>query len=269
MATDTTSDKDAIRLVPTGSSPDFAGDVNAVVQWLQDGRSFRKTATLAALNAETDMDDNDIAQVDNIDGAWFKYDGSATAWVMHGVAKFADSSARSTAIASPASDMWTVLASDNLRYRYNGTAWMPQTSELVSYTPTFTRLTVGNGTLTSNYVRQGNNVTVYGSLLLGSTSSISAASGTLTVALSLPVTGAARYGTANTNYYLGGLGFLDNGTQIYGPGSVFTEASTTTVALYRATVSGSEIVRGPINGTAPFTWTTNDLLSWQFSYEAA
>jgi hypothetical protein len=112
MTVDYTATKSAARLIPSGSAPDFAGDVNEVVQWLQAGRSFRKVATIAALTALADMDDNDIAQVDNVDGAYFKYDSSAPLWRMHGAARFADASARSTAIPSPVQGMRTTLATD-------------------------------------------------------------------------------------------------------------------------------------------------------------
>lgn len=97
-----TGDKGEPELVPTGASPTFAADVTEVAAWFQAGRSFRKFATQAALIAADNMADNDLAQVDAIDGAFFKYDGTAATWVMHGVARFADSTARAAAITTAA-----------------------------------------------------------------------------------------------------------------------------------------------------------------------
>lgn len=124
MTVDYTAAKDAARLIPSGSAPDFAGDVNTVIQWLQAGRSYRKVATHALLAAEADMADNDLAVIDNIDGAYWKYDSATPLWRMHGIARFADASARSTAIAAPVVGMLTRLADSGLVFEYNGTSWL-------------------------------------------------------------------------------------------------------------------------------------------------
>lgn len=131
MTVDYTAAKDAARLIPTGSAPDFAGDVNTVIQWLQAGRSYRKTTTYAALAAESDMADNDLAVVENIDGAHFKYDSAAGLWRMHGIARFADSSARATAIASPVVGMLSRLADSGFIFEHNGTSWLAQNKRII------------------------------------------------------------------------------------------------------------------------------------------
>lgn len=111
--------------VASGSAPTFAADITDLIAHFYAGRTFRKLANWAALIAATGMDDNDIAIVDTIDGATFKYDAAATTWRMHGIARFADSSARSTALPSPAVGMLSELASDGIVYRYDDSAWRP------------------------------------------------------------------------------------------------------------------------------------------------
>jgi hypothetical protein len=124
MGVDYTATKDAGRLIPTGSSPDFAGDVNTLIQWLQKGRSFRRVATYALLAAEVDMESDDIAQVDNIDGVFFKYDSSSALWIMHGIARHANAATRTISIATPAVGMLSRLTDTNTLWTYNGSAWV-------------------------------------------------------------------------------------------------------------------------------------------------
>lgn len=99
-------------LVPTGSTPSFAADIAEISGWLAAGRTFRKAATQAALNLLAGMSDNDLGVVDAIDGAHFKYDGALPGWRMHGVARFTDASARSSAITAPAQGMRSILETD-------------------------------------------------------------------------------------------------------------------------------------------------------------
>lgn len=119
-----TGDKGEPELVPSGASPTFAADVTEVAAWLQKGRSFRREDDQAALAAATGMDDLDLAMVDAIPGAWFKYDGTAGDWIMHGVAVFDDATARDAAITAPAAGMRCELADTGFTYRYSGSAWV-------------------------------------------------------------------------------------------------------------------------------------------------
>ena len=143
---------------------------------------------------------------------------------------------------------------------------MPSDGALFAYVPTFARLTVGNGAVTAFYSQQGKRVSVLGSVKLGSTSSLSAGSGVLTVGVSLPVAAATRYGIASDAYQSGHVGALDTGTNIYGGGFASIEASTTEAKLYMPGAGG---VRTPIHATSPFTFTTGDIVSFEFEYEAA
>lgn len=121
----TSSDKDEPQAIPSGSAPTFAADISEFATWLSGGRTFRKAATQAALIALTGMDDNDLGIVDNIDGAWWRYDGSAGAWRMHGIPKFATAAARTSAITTPADNMLSLRADADYLEQYIGSAWIP------------------------------------------------------------------------------------------------------------------------------------------------
>lgn len=156
---------------------------------------------------------------------------------------------------------WSNTTTDTID-RYDGSGWATFAGS-GTYTPTLTGITVGNGTSSSRWSRVGSIVSVQGSFTFGSTSAV-----TGTVSVSLPVTAAAFYGTAATNYDVGNSTFLDVGAQLY-YGRVSAQASTTAFYLYRQVVSGSAIVFGALSATLPHTWSTGDIISWTFTYTAA
>lgn len=146
---------------------------------------------------------------------------------------------------------------------YNGTAWVDFDIESQTYTPTWTNVTVGNGTQSWNYLRAGKLVHVRGALTFGSTTSISG-----TPIITFPVTSASY---ANQTQ-IGSSFVLDSGTAgMYGP---ITWESTTTfsVSIYNNYTSvggvGAEAIVG-FSATVPMTWTTNDAITVQFTYQAA
>ncbi len=122
MTVDYNAAKGAGRLIPAGATPDFAGDVNELIQWLQKGRTYRRFANMAAMPG-AGVETLDLAMVDNIPGAWWKYDGTTAAWKMYGTAEFPTASARATAITAPALGMMSKVATEPFERRYNGTTW--------------------------------------------------------------------------------------------------------------------------------------------------
>lgn len=126
-----------------------------------------------------------------------------------------------------------------------------------SYTPTTTRLTVGNGTLRGHYIQVGKLVTVRIYFEMGSTSSVLAGGG---VAFSYPVT--AKSGLAD---HLLGTAYFENAG----------------IAGYNGFVryGATSVQPSPINGASgqvdfmtvnyPFTWGIGDYVMLHFSYEAA
>jgi hypothetical protein len=121
-----------------------------------------------------------------------------------------------------------------------------------AYTPTFTNLTVGNGTLVARYTNVGKFVHGYMSLVLGSTSSVG--TGARFSLPSTPKTGGIL------NYGFGT--YEDTGTASV---AAYVTNNSNTLEL-RATYNVSGYL-GSLNSTTPFTWTTNDAIAIQFVYE--
>lgn len=129
----------------------------------------------------------------------------------------------------------------------------------ITYTPTWTNLTVGNGTVTARYTRVGKTVIGNVCLVFGSTTSITGAFPTLT----LPVTSATTplAGMANSDY-------LDNGTTRYfGWGPITSAVSSIACAVIGT--AGANAIESGVSSTVPFTWTTNDRINISFRYEVA
>ncbi len=131
--------------------------------------------------------------------------------------------------------------------------------DLTAYTPTFTNVTVGNGTLDFEYFTLNEVCFVKGTFTLGSTSSVAGGGAIIT----LPVTSTAIAGTP----IYGNCLHQDATGDAY-TGTV-SAASTTTVRLNWNFVSGSGIVQNNTSAASPFTWTTGDRMHASFWYEIA
>lgn len=135
------------------------------------------------------------------------------------------------------------------------TAW-------TTYAPTWTNLTIGNGTVTALYRRIGKLVIVRVSIVFGSTTSVSGS-----VRFTLPVTRAAYAGTAGLTP-IGLARMLDASVPVAREGMITSETTTTgTVIVYDA--SGTYLTGAALSSTVPFTWTTGDEINCSLQYEAA
>jgi hypothetical protein len=134
-----------------------------------------------------------------------------------------------------------------------------------AYTPTFTNLTVGNGTSTARFSRVNNIVNYFGYFTLGTTSSLSASAATIT----LPVTANSIYGGIN-GLIMGNMTAYDASTGTWYKGEVMSIGSTTS-GLFRNFVANGVFLNNASNvvTTDPMTWTTSDQLIWNITYEAA
>jgi hypothetical protein len=130
--------------------------------------------------------------------------------------------------------------------------------ESTAYTPTFTNITVGNGTVAFKFVQVQKLVLVQGTLTFGSTTSISGQPH-----MTLPVTSASY--AASTGWGL--ARFFDSPSVALFGLTQFFDTSNAGIRIY--SVTGSSITNGVINATTPWTWTTGDTISVQFVYEAA
>jgi len=126
-----------------------------------------------------------------------------------------------------------------------------------TWSPTYTSLTVGNGTVTARYQQIGKLVTVYYKLVFGSTTSVSAYP-----QISLPVT------NARTNYFNGVSHIEDSGVAAY-TGFCYMESNDRFQVLTQLVNGTYSLAQFITASTIPFTWTTNDFFIASFSYEAA
>ena len=131
-------------------------------------------------------------------------------------------------------------------------------ADWTAYTPTFTNLTVGNGTVAARYLQVGKHVLVYFKFVMGSTSVM----GTNPY-FTLPVTAENVVQAIMGNFYI-----QDSGVAEY-TGTILWR-SNTLVDLRILGVNGTYL-GGPnqFSATLPFTWGTNDYFEGIFSYGAA
>lgn len=128
------------------------------------------------------------------------------------------------------------------------------------WTPTFTNVTVGNGTLDyANYTQIGKTVFAKLRFTLGSTSAITGA-----ITFTLPVAPRASYGLS----FIESLGKAIMLGSITILGDVFW--TTSDLGLIRsAAVSGTNISYASTSATVPFTWATGHRFIVYLTYEAA
>jgi hypothetical protein len=129
-----------------------------------------------------------------------------------------------------------------------------------AYTPTFTNLTLGNGTIDFKYAKLGKNVFVRGLLTWGTTTSATASG----IAFSTPVTGTGFTGSP----IIGQARFNDIGTENYN-GIVTMGASGNGMSVSALNTAGTYSVIRAANNTVPMTWVNTDQLLISVTYEAA
>jgi hypothetical protein len=128
-----------------------------------------------------------------------------------------------------------------------------------AYTPTFTNLTLGNGTIDFKYAKLGKTVFVRGLLTWGTTTSATATG----VNISTPVTATGATGAP----IIGNARCSDIGTENYN--GVVVLASTVSMALYVSNVASTYSAIRVINNTTPMTWVSTDQLLISATFEAA
>jgi hypothetical protein len=126
-----------------------------------------------------------------------------------------------------------------------------------SYSPTIGNFTIGNGTANYRYSQDGKTVTVDINIVWGSTTSYSG-----TPNFSLPVN--AKYDGATFSG-----AFVDAGTAFFAGFALVEFSSYSYITLKSLVTSATYGTLGNVDGTTPFTWTTNDKINFQFTYEAA
>lgn len=143
---------------------------------------------------------------------------------------------------------------------WNGTTWIvtAHSGAWQAWSPTYTNLTIGNGTVIARYSQVGKTVTFVFEFTLGSSgSSVGSAP-----AISLPVVGATV-----VNSWLGTARYLDNGVTNYaGAVAILSNGIRPQTLVSSGTYAE---IQGGITATAPFTWASGDVMSISGIYEAS
>lgn len=132
-----------------------------------------------------------------------------------------------------------------------------------SWTPTWTNLTVGSGTVTAKYKQIGKTIHFYVRFVYGSGSSVSN-----DPRFTLPVTVSSTfYADTSAGSRLWPAHIEDNGTQTYfGVTSLY---STSSMRLLVLNVASTYLQNSQVTSTVPMTWTSGDSFTVTGTYEAA
>ena len=132
-----------------------------------------------------------------------------------------------------------------------------------AYTPTFFNLTVGNGVIESAYCRVNNWVHYYGTIALGTTSSV-----TGSVVLNLPISCASVFSNQPAQFGFTSYRDVSAGATFYG---VMNRHDAASVVFAVTNVSATYSTTQNVNATVPFTWTPADAdrMVWNLYYKAA
>ena len=150
---------------------------------------------------------------------------------------------------------------------YDGTGWLVYDSGYVSYTPTLTNLTLGNGTVLARRLRQGPRTRVRFSFVLGSTSAV----GT-NPTFSLPFTAVDPHGEVALASFAP-CTLLDTGTAQM-DGIIRLAAGLAGVTIHVIAGSGAtpniRLSATTITATVPHTWANTDRIHVpSFEFEMA
>lgn len=130
-------------------------------------------------------------------------------------------------------------------------------SDWVDWTPSFTNLTLGNGTVSARYKQMGTTVHFHVLVVFGSTTSISGL-----VTCSVPVTMQnLSYGDTFT-----AMG-RDNTAGYFKLAT--TRSSTSAFQIVALTASAAYVTIASLSSTVPFTWAATDRITVSGTFEAA
>ena len=170
---------------------------------------------------------------------------------------FASTSARdsefTSASVTPASGMFCTTTDTGSVFRHDGTSWVTYSSPPIDYVPTWNNFTVGSATVVAAYAwLPGKVLHVWGQCTLAGDSSVTGDIQQI-IPLSQTATAKGATGTSLQN---------DAGTQIY-LGIVHVSPSQTAMDFHHSETGNG----GVTNATAPFTWTTSDVFTWDIQIQ--
>lgn len=127
----------------------------------------------------------------------------------------------------------------------------------ISSTQTFSGFTKGNATVVSKYTKFNKLVHFWGSVTLGSTSTMNGPA--LDVTLPFTATGGILTNESSCMFF--------NNLQVFW--GVGLHISTTALRLVAMNTAGVYAVNADVSATVPFTWANTHSFHWNHIYEAA
>ena len=173
------------------------------------------------------------------------YPGYAIKEVNGGAIAVANTYSSNTVSANYLSPSFLVLQPYNTENDINAGS---VTNGITAFTPTFVNVTLGNGAVAGWYKRSGSQITLYASLVFGSTTAVTG---------QIAVTGPL----AATKSALGSAAGLHSS-----PGVLYSSVSTISTASTNVLVYSNNGTGTYWNATIPFTWATGDILEIQITY---
>lgn len=168
-----------------------------------------------------------------------------------GTPRFANAAARDAAITAPVLGMKAVLTSDEITYRYSGSAWVAWESAPISLAPTITGVTTSASAQTYTYINSN--------ILVNGDCTVSAApSGAVTIAT--PVAVAAP--SANESVVLGHVKFVDTGTTAYT--GIVDQIAANLVRVLVSNAASTYLAVNNLSSTVPHTWASGDRIKWRY-----
>ncbi len=135
-----------------------------------------------------------------------------------------------------------------------------------AYTPTFpSGLTLGNGTVTAEYCRVNDFVHYWGRVVWGTETSIN----TSGLQVSLPVNHDSNF-SSTTGMTTGFVTLRDTGAAVSHTGTIRPiETFPGTASIACQNIVNTYLATALVATTAPFTWTSTDIITWSMFYQAA
>lgn len=129
-----------------------------------------------------------------------------------------------------------------------------------AWTPSWTNITVGNGTSTGYYIQTGKTINYWAKLTFGTTTAVTGAP-----YVSFPVTTSAHYDYSQVT---GFISYKDVSAVSFFKGECFWD-TTGRQALYHILTNGTYASFEASSSSAPFTFATGDIIGITGSFEAA
>jgi hypothetical protein len=139
----------------------------------------------------------------------------------------------------------------------SGTSWTWQT-----WSPSYSGITVGNGTVVAKYVQIGKTVFIYYCLTFGATTTMGTPA-----TVSLPVTASSDYETGDSP--IGHFRYADNSTSTNNGAGYVRLESTTTMRPIVFGAAATYLTEAGVTNLIPFTWATSDIFVLVGNYQAA